>query len=64
MEETIPFKNLHSREYQGHKKKVFFNFFFKSSSIFFFGIKKKKNLRTLALVFFFGLKGTFGSLEL
>ncbi|RVX14600.1 THO complex subunit 3 [Vitis vinifera] len=22
MEETIPFKNLHSREYQGHKKKV------------------------------------------
>lgn len=42
MEETIPFKNLHSREYQGHKKKVFFNFFFKSSSIFFFGIKKKK----------------------
>ena len=35
MEETIPFKNLHSREYQGHKKKVSANsIFFLNESAF------------------------------
>ena len=62
MEETIPFKNLHSREYQGHKKKVFF-YFFLNLHRFFFVIKKKK-LTNPSFVFFFGLKGTFGGLEL
>lgn len=60
MEETIPFKNLHSREYQGHKKKVFFKNFTTLHLLFFFVIKKLTNPSSL----FFGIKGTFGGLEL